>query len=104
MNHMLYFEYIEPFFFFYKSVILRHIKHRIYVVFFLIDTVFWNETLHFSLFVSLFFYPTSVSLQLFLGVFGKVSTNSLRLQTFRFDCLRIMSLSTGCHFPCSCHC
>lgn len=56
------------------------------------DAVFWNETLHFSLFHFLFFNARSASLQIVLGVFGKARTHSLRLQTFRFGCLHNMSL------------
>lgn len=47
-------------------------------------------------FLWLFFIPHVWACRFVLGVFGKVRTHSLRLQTFRFDCLHIMSL---CHFP-----
>lgn len=101
-------------FLFYKFsfVIMKNIKHQIdrcCFVFPEMDSVFWNETLHCSLLWFLyvcgcFFHPRSVSLQMFFWESLAKQTHSLRLQTFRFDCLRFMSLSTGCHFPKRCHC
>lgn len=89
-----------------------HIKHQMYIVF--PPFLGWIRCFGMKPFVSLsvcvfccffcfvfvlFFYPRSVSLQIFLGALGKVSTHSLRLHTFRFHCLRIL-----CHFPHRCHC
>lgn len=60
---------------------------------FLIDTVFWNETLHFFLIV--FIFPKNCEPADFFG--GVLSI--WRPQTFRFDVSALRHFLTGCHFP-----